>query len=143
MVLLGDTGGKNPWHLCPLRLGSFFFLKKKLKHQPVASLMFRWDEEIGAVPLNSVKLLCLMTPATLVMDLAQYFQLSWMCTLPLNAMQCVFDFNKLIALCLSRIDGSSLGRCLVNTINYIHGSEGPKPSVLIRLIEMVLYFLIV
>lgn len=133
MVLLEDTGGKNPQHLCPLCLGSFFFLKKKLKHQPVASLIFRWDEEIGAVPLNSMELLCLMTSAALVMDLSQYFQLFWMCTLPLNAMHCVFDFNKLIALCLSGIDRSSLRRCLVNTINYINGNEGPKPPVLIRL----------
>lgn len=30
--------------------------------------------------------------------------------------------------------------CLVNTINYIHGNEGPKPSVLIRLIEIVFTF---
>lgn len=66
--------------LCALVL--FFILKKKLKHQPVGSLTFSWDEEIGAAPLNSMKLLWLMTPAALVMDLSQYFQLSWMCTLP-------------------------------------------------------------
>lgn len=143
MVFLEDSGRKNPWYLCPLCFGSFFFLNKKLKHQPVARLLFRWDEEIGAVPLNSMKLLCLRMHAALVMDLSQYFQLSWMCTLPLNAVQCVFDFNNLIALCLSRIGRSSLGRCLVNTINYINWNEGPKPSVLIRLIEMVFYFLIV
>lgn len=107
------------------------------------SLIFSWDEEIGAVPLNSMKLLCLMTPAALVVHLSQYFQLSWMCTLPLNAMQWIFDFNKSIPLCLSCIERSSLGRCLVNTINYMYGNEGPKPSVLVRLIEMVFYFFIV
>lgn len=85
-------------------------------------------------------LLCLMILAALVVDLSQYFQLSWMCTLPLNAMQCVFDFNKSIALFLSCIDRSSLGRCLVNTINYIYGNEGPKPPVLVRLIWIVFYF---
>lgn len=127
--------------LCALVLS--FFLKRKLKHQPAASLIFSWDEEIGAVPLNSMKLLCLMTPAALVVDLSQYFQLSWVCPLPLDAIQCVFDFNKPIALCLSCIDRSSLGRCLVNTINYIYGNEGPKPPVLIRITEMVFCFLIV
>lgn len=66
------------------------FLKKEWKCQPVPSLLCSWDVESGAVPLMSVKLLWLMTPAVLVVDLSPHFQLSLMCTLPLNAMQCIW-----------------------------------------------------